>query len=320
MHSDSSNNKMFTFVTHDGVFHGDEVCAFTMLNILYPKNTLIRSRKQEDFDKADYIFDVGKVYDPKNNKFDHHQEGCNETFTDNHSILLSSAGMVYKKYGKQMIETIINKDIPEDVLDVIHNKFYNTFVVEIDAIDNGISACDKPKYYHATSFSSTISKLNGNEIYNYDSQMVRFLRGSSLCLNLMTIHIESLYEKEASFKQDYETICEAFGQRFNYSETGEFIYIPVDCPNYIQCIDKYESTYSYTNDNNKIKFVIYKNNGNYRVKTVSHNFISRKLLLSHDELNKLIKNKDDLVFVHKACFIAETKNLETAIELCKFSL
>ena len=41
--------------------------------------------------------DVGGLYDPDNDKFDHHYPGYNETMKN--GIKLSSAGLLYKKYG-----------------------------------------------------------------------------------------------------------------------------------------------------------------------------------------------------------------------------
>jgi uncharacterized UPF0160 family protein len=42
------------------------------------------------------VVDVGDVYDPEKQRFDHHQRGFGETLDANHKIKLSSAGLIYK--------------------------------------------------------------------------------------------------------------------------------------------------------------------------------------------------------------------------------
>jgi len=64
---------------------------------------IIRSRNPKILDTCDYVIDVGYVYDPLNGKFDHHQELCCETFDDAYKTPLSSAGMIYKYFGKEII-------------------------------------------------------------------------------------------------------------------------------------------------------------------------------------------------------------------------
>lgn len=65
---------------HNGVFHADDVICVALLQLKYGTNnvTVIRSRKQEDWDKADFVLDVGNTnrIDAEHNKvwFDHHEK------------------------------------------------------------------------------------------------------------------------------------------------------------------------------------------------------------------------------------------------------
>jgi uncharacterized UPF0160 family protein len=43
-------------------------------------------------DNCDVIIDVGGVYEPDNNRFDHHQRGFGEVFGHGYNTKLSSAG------------------------------------------------------------------------------------------------------------------------------------------------------------------------------------------------------------------------------------
>lgn len=47
-------------------------------------------------DDLDAVLDVGGVYDPSNDRYDHHQKGFEEVFGHGFSTKLSSAGLVYK--------------------------------------------------------------------------------------------------------------------------------------------------------------------------------------------------------------------------------
>lgn len=44
----------------------------------------------------DAVLDVGGVYDPSRDRYDHHQKGFEEVFGHGFSTKLSSAGLVYK--------------------------------------------------------------------------------------------------------------------------------------------------------------------------------------------------------------------------------
>eukprot|EP00882_Tetradesmus_deserticola_P023964 GHRQ01026162.1.p2 GENE.GHRQ01026162.1~~GHRQ01026162.1.p2 ORF type:complete len:117 (-),score=38.53 GHRQ01026162.1:159-509(-) len=54
--------------------------------------TACRSRDKGTLDHCDVIIDVGGVYEPDNNRFDHHQRGFGEVFGHGFNTKLSSAG------------------------------------------------------------------------------------------------------------------------------------------------------------------------------------------------------------------------------------
>lgn len=96
-----------TIAVHNGKFHADDVCAVATL-LLYlgaegphdPNVEIIRTRDQEQIDNADYAVDVGQVYDPEKNRFDHHQEegaGVREN-----GIAYAAFGLVWKHFGVEV--------------------------------------------------------------------------------------------------------------------------------------------------------------------------------------------------------------------------
>ena len=60
---------------------------------------------------------------------------------------LSSAGLVYLHFGKEIISQLLELPETDPVTDLIYDKVYENFVEEVDAIDNGINATDEePRY------------------------------------------------------------------------------------------------------------------------------------------------------------------------------
>lgn len=118
-------------VTHDSRFHADDVFATaTLLLFLGEKNTtIVRSREQEIVDSGDYVFDVGNVYDPSTNRFDHHQEG-GAGIREN-GVPYAAFGLVWKAYGGQVCGSQKVADEIETLL-----------VQPIDARDNGLEICE----------------------------------------------------------------------------------------------------------------------------------------------------------------------------------
>ena len=47
-------------------------------------------------ENLDAVFDVGGVYDPARDRYDHHQPGFEQVFGHGFTTKLSSAGLVYK--------------------------------------------------------------------------------------------------------------------------------------------------------------------------------------------------------------------------------
>jgi len=116
-------------VTHDGSFHSDDIFVAATLLIYLEKNgetgEITRTRDEEIIKNGDYVFDVGGIYDEKNNRFDHHQTlgvGKREN-----GIAYSSFGLVWRKFGIEVAGS-------RETADFIEKKL----VMSVDANDNGI--------------------------------------------------------------------------------------------------------------------------------------------------------------------------------------
>jgi uncharacterized UPF0160 family protein len=94
-------DKKIRIITHSGTFHVDELLAVAALEILFDGKPyeVVRSRDPEVWKTGDYVVDVGLVYDPARNRFDHHQKGG---AGDREGIPYSSFGLVWKKFGVEI--------------------------------------------------------------------------------------------------------------------------------------------------------------------------------------------------------------------------
>lgn len=290
-----------SITTHNGQFHADEVVAYTMLHVIYPDNKLIRTRDKNIIDTSDIVIDVGMVYDSNYDRFDHHQENCHEMFTTN-NIPMSSAGMVYKKYGKQFIEKVINNKVADE----LYYEFYNNIIKEIDAIDNGI---DISKNDIHTGISRMISRFNSPTVFDDKKQMEQFLKAAYYAETVLGIIAHDLYEKENMFNQEY---CEM--KKIIDKKEKNYIVVEFDCVNWYKCIEKYMS------ENKKqveLDWIIYKDDKNWRIRTV--NKYSKKLK-PEEYLKTNMSKPDELIFVHKGLFIASATTLDTIIEIANLSI
>jgi len=122
-------DKKIIIVTHDGVFHSDDVFAVAALLITLEKApvvvNIIRTRDADEIRKADFVVDVGSDYDESRNRFDHHQIGG--AGVRQNSIPYASFGLVWKKFGKDISGS-------EDVVSVVDR----ILVAPIDAYDAGV--------------------------------------------------------------------------------------------------------------------------------------------------------------------------------------
>lgn len=92
--------KNMTVVTHNGIFHADDVFSIAALKRVFPSFNLVRSRDPETIANADVVVDVGGIYDDAADRFDHHQRGG--AGARENGIPYSSFGLIWKKYGVQI--------------------------------------------------------------------------------------------------------------------------------------------------------------------------------------------------------------------------
>jgi len=112
--------------THNGTFHCDEALAVFLLRLTntYRDAGLKRSRDHTVLATCDIVVDVGAVYDESKQLFDHHQRGFTEVFGYGFETKLSSAGLVYKHFGKEVIANRIQLAPDDPKVNLLWLKMY----------------------------------------------------------------------------------------------------------------------------------------------------------------------------------------------------
>lgn len=296
--------------THDGKFHCDDVTAISLLTNYYGQNgydvSVIRSR--EISEDSDIFVDVGGQYDPENLKFDHHQESCDEKWTETSKIPLSSVGMIWKHYGKEIVE--INTDnLSEEHIEEIVNIIYYKIIQEIDGSDNGINMIEggERNYWSNLNLPSIVASCNGDD----EEQNVNFDNAVRIVDKIFEIKFKNIITNYLNYNHDLQLV----EQSELYPELG-YIILNTPVKSIYKCLNELDPEY-------KIKFIITIKGDQFSVRTRSRKgemFTNMVDIIPKNKLLEMMKYPEELIFVHKNLFIAKTSSLNCAIDIVELSL
>ncbi|KAK4538376.1 hypothetical protein CDCA_CDCA17G4401 [Cyanidium caldarium] len=189
-----------TIGTHSGTFHCDEVLACSLLRLLpeYRDAPITRSRDVDTLATLDCLVDVGAEYEPSRRRFDHHQRAFYETFDASKKTKLSSAGLVYKHFGKDVLRQVCGDAADDRTIDLLYKKVYDGFIEAIDANDNGINATsERPRFTDNSNLPARIARMNSP--WNRDeapaAQNERFSRAMQVAGTEFVDYVLGLYEQ-----------------------------------------------------------------------------------------------------------------------------
>ncbi len=202
-------NTGLNIVTHNGKFHNDEVCAIALLRLSGQScDNIIRTRDGEVICKADYVVDVGGLYDPDFKRFDHHQKD----YTGNKS----SAGMVYSTLN-------------------IHSPLLTKLVKEVDFRD--LNGPTEKQNHHE--FFELINDLNQDDVYSDEqdeffeyavNKYVEYIQdGFKIPLALKLTAIDNKQSKLVKLRQRLDNL-ECLTQNGNKIYKGDYVPL-VELPN-----------------------------------------------------------------------------------------
>ncbi len=300
-------SKTITIVVHDGGFHADDVTAVALLRLYYRdkgrKIKVIRTRDELIIKQADVVCDVGGIYDPEKNRFDHHQVGG--AGSRENGIPYASVGLVWKKIGKELC-------FPYDSL---VEKIDRECIQFIDANDNGYDFGQKQEGLGSLSFSSSFMIYNATwkekECSCDSDDYHRFLYAVQLAEEFFDRYIlVSKQSMEASeiIKQVYESSVDKEVLVFDKNLTRPvFIAHLVNFPEPL--------------------FHIYPDrSGTWSIETVPVNFGSFDKRISFPSewaglRDKQLQEKsgfNDLVFCHNSLFLCKTNTKESALQIADY--
>jgi len=284
---------MIKIVTHNGSFHTDDVMAVATLTTFFEdKVSIIRTRNHKDFETADYVIDVGEIYDGKK-FFDHHMK--NGLGMCRNGIDYASAGLIWYHFGKLLIPKF-NENLNNSQIDKIFTQIDDEIMKPIDLLDNG----EEINLTNILTFSHYISSFNPNwnEEQNFDKL---FYKALTICqeflINTIKSKISSLEAEKIIINA--ETICE-----------GKVIILEQFC--HFQRV-------IFDNNMTEILFVCFPDNTNneWKIQAIPpepKSFKQRKPL-PEKWLEK--PPVEDFIFCHKGLFIAGAKSKNSIILMAK---
>lgn len=317
--------------THNGSFHCDEAlgCFMIRLSDRFANAQLVRTRDPKVLESLDAVLDVGGVYDPSTDRYDHHQKGFEEVFGHGFFTKLSSAGLVYKHFGKEIIAKEMKVDEEHADVQRIFLAVYKSFMEAIDAVDNGINQYDTdqpPKYVNNTHLSSRVGRLNldwtepdqSPEKENEAFERAMALAGNEF-LDSVRFHVRSWLPARS-------IVMDCIEGRWEIDPSAEIMVLNRFCPWKLHLFELEEEMKVAP----PIKYVLYEDDRGktWRVQAVAvspDRFESRKPLPAHwrglrdEELSK-VTGIPGCVFVHMSGFIGGNHTYAGALEMAKYAL
>lgn len=318
-----------TLITHGGVFHADETMAIAIISTIWPKavENIMLTRdealiqkivdcpkpKDNPNDVPHYIvLDVGRKYDPACHLFDHHQpEGAG--YRGNHRAPYATSGLVWKKYGAEVIRRMTGEEDPDRVAK-IWEAVDSKLIEGIDLADNGEGDFVEDRVM-------TLPKLirQSNPSVWEDPKKVKDARFAAIMLCIQTLGNTVRNELFQIYAEDSlkSTFIVAF------QEGQRIVELKLYSPNWVRVL------HSLPDFTAKVAFVIYKDvdaDAGWRAQAVPMgigtrssnrvNFPSEWGGVDSKTLQQL-SGVEDAIFCHGRGFIAGARSKLGVIELAK---
>jgi len=312
--------------THNGAFHCDEVLACAILKHLpeYKDAEIVRTRDQKLLDECDIVVDVGGIFDPSKHRYDHHQKTFEETLATvipgkPFETKLSSAGLIYAHFGKQLVAQLISAEKEDPLVEKIFDKVYEKFMEEVDAHDNGIPTHDgQARYAVTTTLASRVANLRPH--WNDPEQ--DFDQGFYKAMDLVWPEFQERIQFYAKvWWPAREIVSKALENRFKVHESGRILLLENGgCP-FKEHLYELEDEQGITGE---ILYVLFTDqNGIWRVLAVGVKNEGFKSRLALNENWRALRDEQlveksgiqGCIFVHASGFIGGNKTQEGALKM-----
>eukprot|EP00996_Jenningsia_fusiforme_P001915 NODE_2769_length_1123_cov_36.922719_g2542_i0.p1 GENE.NODE_2769_length_1123_cov_36.922719_g2542_i0~~NODE_2769_length_1123_cov_36.922719_g2542_i0.p1 ORF type:complete len:332 (+),score=53.53 NODE_2769_length_1123_cov_36.922719_g2542_i0:52-1047(+) len=321
----SVKRKILQIGTHSGTFHCDEALGCFILRQLpqFAGAVVVRTRDPAVLQGCDLVLDVGAVYDHAALRYDHHQRGFTEVLGEGFNTKLSSAGLIYKHYGREYLASKMGCAIEDPSVSALFKAVYQHFVEAVDAIDNGITQWDTtepPRYLITTSLSSRVGRLNPgwNAGAVTDEQRdAAFMKAVDLVGKEFT---ECVNDYINSWLPARKHVTLAVNERFDVHCSGAIMLLRTGCP-WAEHLDQIEAELGI---GDQIKYCLFEDSGSsWRVRAVAArpgSFECRKPLPSawcgvRDEQLSTLTGIPGCIFVHANGFIGGHQNRDGALAM-----
>lgn len=310
---------LMIIATHSGKFHADDVWAVAVLDILFPRSTLIRTRNPQKILEADFAVDVGGIWDAASGRFDHHQKGFEGARLS--GVVYASAGLVWKEYGARCVarlaEGLSGYAISMEQAQQIAYGIDNDLVQYLDMSDTG-AARSAPGSY---GLSAIISGFNptwideqeaGSAEAADDFRLKQFRRAMAF--------VEDIILNAVKYRVGSMRAVEQVRQSERL-EDGRLLFLKNGALPWSSVV---------RNEMPKVEFVIGYHTGEdrYMLNTVpaaADTFESRRDLPRawaglREESLAAVTGVPDAIFCHNNLFIAAAKSFEGAMKLARQAL
>ncbi len=290
------------FATHNNRFHTDDVFATATLFLLLKKEVneveIFRTRDVELINSADYVYDVGGVYDPEKNRFDHHQKGT--AGARDNGITYSSFGLVWKKFGEQVCGS-------KEIAEMLDKKL----VQPVDALDNGIQiGCENLEYgvrHYIINDVITAFDPSWPEPQNFDELFLQAVKMAKWIL-----------EREIIKAQDIEKARVILDKIYQETEDKRIIVLDNNYP-WEDVLNKYPEPIFVVKQRGKNIWSVKAVRDDVYLFENRKNFPENWAGKTGEELAQ-ITDVEDAVFCHNKRFICSAKSKEGAIKLAQLAL
>lgn len=154
--------------THSGTFHADDVFGVAVLALVFPGHEIVRTRDAAEIARADYVVDVGGVWDAPAGRFDHHQRGFDGARVRkgaDGSVAAgegyAGAGLVWREFGPACVRLLaaeMGHALDDGTAAKIADDVDASLVRYLDLVDTG-AADVAPGIF---GLSSQVALLNSN--------------------------------------------------------------------------------------------------------------------------------------------------------------
>ena len=189
-----------------------------------------------------------------------------------------------------------------ELLDTIYEKL----IMEIDANDNGVIVTGSN-----LNICEIIGALNSFDVNDDESQNLNFNRAVSLIGNIFDIKFREIINNYFNYQKDLDVVRDLVIKNID----KEYLVLEQNIPTIFKCLNEIDVQ-------ERIRFCIFLGKNEYSIKTRRRNkkFLPLCPILSEEVLKSEMRYSEDIIFIHKASFLAKVKSLESAKEIVSLSL